>query len=242
MRIEIKETSLLYYVRLSAQRDGFDELLVRFKDALPRKVRTFNPRDNYWTVAKRAQARLRKFCEQARAAGAQIDWRDEPTAERPDAPRPPRAINKERELSAPGYLVAGLEGDNSELIYRAAQKQQARATVILRKLPGWASVSATMGEYALRDSAKELIFYSLLEALMPGGRVRVSNRTISATKLSFNAAREFAGWLGLVMNNEKNKSDSNHGREYARLEGERRLDGSLRMIQGGGFSRGSEAA
>jgi hypothetical protein len=123
------------------------------------------------------------------------------------------------------------------LIYRAVQKQQARATVILRKLPGWSSLTATMGERAMSESAKQLIFYTLFEALLPGGRVRVSNRIVVATKLSFASSREFAGWLAAVMNDEKSRTNSRYGREHARLEGERRFDGSLRMIQGAGAAK-----
>jgi hypothetical protein len=94
-----------------------------------------------------------------------------------------------------------------------------------------------MADGVLTDMAKRQIFETLCQGMLPGGSVRVSNRLINATKLSIGYAREAAGWLGAVMNHPSNKTVGDSGREHARLEAERRLDGSIRMLQGAGQSR-----
>jgi hypothetical protein len=235
MRIEVNETDLNFKVVFSSSdREHFETMLTRFKSAIPKKCRRFD--DDQWTVAMRSRRALEEFLQVMEGAGAAIERRRTRGMTRP---APARLPVQEPAL---GYLVAEDEKTNgSSLIYRATQRRHGRASVILRKMPRWASIGATMAERALTDGAKQLIFYSLIEACLPGGRVRVSNRTVNATMLSFNAARQFAGWLGAVMNDEKNKTGSKYGREHARLEAERRMDGSLRMLQSGKPAKGEAA-
>jgi hypothetical protein len=237
MRVTINITSLLFEVRMSALDKGaFAHMLDTFKACIPQACRAYRPDGKYWSVAKRSHRHLETFCQMMREAGAVVVREGETVRAKPPQARPAQNIIPSPAL---GYLLVDVEAepDGADLVYQAEQKRQGRAAVILTKGPRLASLRAVMADGVLTDMAKRQIFESLCQGTLPGGSVRVSNRLVNATKLSIGFARQAAGWLGAVMNHPSNKNVGDSGREHARLEAERRLDGSIKMIQGAGHAR-----
>jgi hypothetical protein len=206
-------------------------MLDTFKRVIPQACRRYYSEGKYWSLARRSARDLETFCQMMRDAEAVVVREGETVKAKLPQARPAQNITPSPAL---GYLLVDVEGepDGADLVYQAEQKRQGGAAVILTKGPRIASLRAVMADGVLTDMAKRQIFESLCQGTLPGGSVRVSNRLVNATMLSIGFARQAAGWLGVVMNHPSNKTVGDSGREHARLEAERRLDGSIKMIQG----------
>jgi hypothetical protein len=227
MRVEIVSDSMGYDVRLSAadSRD-FNHLLNLFKMCVAENCRSYNNR--VWRVEKRAQGQLATFIGMCEDAGAKVIQTTQP---RPVVTLP-QMVGEQK--AAPAYLAVSDRDNGGEVLrYRAKCKAESKPAIVVTRHDAWASLRATVYGGAMKDATKCLIFDYLMAGSLPNGSVRVSNRELSASRLSFHLATEMAAWLAYQLCNEHNIELGNlDGREYARLEATKRSDGSFKMRQG----------
>ncbi|MFL6278386.1 MAG: hypothetical protein ACJ74G_24640 [Blastocatellia bacterium] len=229
MRIEIVSDGMGYDVRLSsADRRDFAHLLGLFKSCVADNCRRYDKAGKVWLVEKRAQGQLSTFIGMCEDAGAKLiqSQRQRPVVTLP-------AMVSEQK-AAPAYLtVRDTDDDGQVLTYRAKQKAANRPAVIVTKHDRWASLRATIYGGAMKDEAKRLAFDYLMAGSLPGGGVRVSNRELSCTRLSFHLASEMAAWLAYQLSNSHNIIVGvMDGREHARFETTKENDGRIKLRQG----------
>ena len=231
MRIEIVSDAMGVDVRLSsADRRDFGALLGLFKSCIVEACRRYDSDARVWRVEKRAQRQLERFIAMAEESGAQIVSR----TERREVVTLPEMANR-REATQPGYLmVSDTDDSGGVLAYRAKQKAEKRPAVIITKHGRWASLRATVYGGAMNDKTKHLVFDYLLAGALANSQIRVSNREVLCSKLSFGLSVEMAAWLAHQLSNADNiTAGVMNGREHSRLEALKRDDGRVKMIQGG---------
>jgi hypothetical protein len=230
MRVEIISDNMGFNVRLSAHdpRD-FGHLLNLFKSAIADNCRRYN--NKVWHVEKRAARSLETFIAMVEDAGAKVTQATQPR----EVVTLPAMIGDERETPA-AFLTVSDEGDGGEVLeYRARCKADKRPAVIVTKHDRWASIRATVYNAAMNDKAKQIAFDYLLCGSLPGGQVRVSNRQLAASKLSFGLASEMAAWLNTQLSGPTNLvAGSLDGREHCRFEATKQIDGRIKVVQNGG--------
>ena len=131
-------------------------------------------------------------------------------------------------LKAPLYLLVGDTGASGELLHSARCRRDGEPSIVLQKLPRWYSISVHCFGDVMTDDARNRIFNFLLEASLPGGMVRASNRSITATRLPFGLGVKIAERLAAFVTANR---EPGPGREHARCEGRKRPDGSIQLKQ-----------
>jgi hypothetical protein len=230
MRIEIISHNFGFDVKLSAaDRRDFNHLLDLFKTCVAENCRRYYTERKVWLVEKRAQSGLQTFTGMAEDAGARLIQSHQPRT----AIMLPAMVGETKQATAAYLTVRDTDDDGQALIYRAQQKAEKRPAVIALRHNGWASLRATVYGGAMNDEAKRLAFDYLMAGCLPGALVRVSNRELSCTRLSFGLANEMAAWLVALLSNPSNiVAGQMDGREHSRLEAAKQGDGSLKMRQG----------
>jgi hypothetical protein len=227
MRIEITSDNMGFNVRLSAadSRD-FGHLLNLFKMCVADNCRSYSNR--VWRVEKRAQGSLHTFIGMCEDAGAKVIQTTQP---RPVVSLP-QMVGEQK--AAPAYLAVSDRDNGGEVLrYRAKCKAERKPAIVVTRHDAWASLRATVYGAALTDSAKRLAFDYLLAGSLSNSSVRVSNRELSASRLSFHLATEMAAWLAYHLSHSHNIiAGQLDGKEHSRLEAAKKPDGAVKMRQG----------
>ena len=228
MRAEVTADSMGYDVRLSAaDRLDFARLLDLFKGYVVEAHRRYDTSAKLWRVEKRAQSSLQMFIHMAEAAGAKVMQTTQP-----------RAVMTMEAMARPAHVsnwltVADTDDSGQVLAYRAKQKAAKLPAVIVCRHVRFASLRATVYGSALKDEAKRLCFDYLMAGSEPNSLVRVSNRELACTKMTYHLAAEMAAWLYQHLSNPHNIiAGVMDGREHARLEATKQNDGRVKMRQG----------
>lgn len=263
MRINISEDAMGFYVRLAGQGEGFQTLLANLKAAVPANCRGY--RGGHWFIHRRAARDLSYFLSSMQThynaevirGGAVVD------GERAEDSHPGPVVAPAIHLVGPdaegkpvsdsarasllklafmnGYLSVSQSQGVVELEWEAQQSAKGQPAITLQKLDRWYQVSAHVYGQRLTDEARNAIFQSLIDVSLPGGKVRVSNSILWASRIPFVAGAHVARWLASVMFADSNR-EPGRGRDYARCEAEKRADGSIKVIQSGITRRRSNAA
>jgi hypothetical protein len=234
MRVEITSNAFAYAVRLSsADRRDFGHLLSLFKSAIPDNCRRYDKGAKVWRIERRAARSLDTFKAMARDAGAVI-------VEQETRRKVVTLAQMARPAQPQGDVLTIADTDDSAdvLVYSAKRKAGKRPALVITRHDRWASLRGTIYGGAMNDQTKRRCFEYLIAGCLPGGLVRVSNRELLCTRLSFHLANEMSGWLLSQLTSASSiiAGDLN-GREHSRYEATKQSDGKIKMAQSGGARR-----
>jgi hypothetical protein len=255
MRINIAEDTMGLMVKLIGSREEFENLLACFKGAIPPACRSFN--NGRWFVHKRDRGKVLRWAEDMKSFyGAQIELagqgreltpigvkaesseslplaNDGWLAEKTEAPLS-KDLTREllKQARTNNYLSISESQGVVELSYQAEQSKSKLPAITLQKLDRCFEVRAHVYGDRLTDEARNKIFSVLMQYALPGATVRASNSGVCASRIPFGVGDVLAQWLASLMNDPGNRAPG-RGRDYARVEGRKLTDGSIKMIQGG---------
>ncbi len=114
------------------------------------------------------------------------------------------------------------------LIHRAECRESKQPFIYITRFPHHCQLRAALFGLGMSDPARDEIFRLLSVMMLPGSCVRVDNKTLTVSRLSYPAAEQAARWLVGFFADGRNRIET-EARPFARWEARKWPDGALRI-------------
>lgn len=142
-----------------------------------------------------------------------------------------RAIQK---ANLTGFLVCDASNGVVRFLYRKKQRGAQRASILIARFERHAEIAAELPRgLLLTDEARNRIFETAVLSMLPGSVCLVSNSRVIISRLSFPMSHQLASWLHAFLLDGANLERGLDGRNHARCEATKRVDGSVKVFQKG---------
>ncbi len=147
------------------------------------------------------------------------------------------AVSKATEQSAPvkpsaRFITVEACAGKRAFLHRDECRESRQPFICITCFDHHCQLQAALFGRGISDRARDEIFRLLSVMMLPGSTIRVDNKTLTCSRLSFPAAEQAARWLVGFFADGRNRIET-MARPHARCEARKRMDGSLWIRQKG---------